>query len=325
MSNRRNYGLDVYRILCCFGVLTYHVMDDILGKTGASILYFMASYCVPGFFLLSGFLQGIRPTMTLDYVEGKIIGTMKKLFAWIILWSMLHFVNTGEIYDLWQQLTAGLVSGGILPVSWFLFTYCFLLFLVYPLWHLKNKYKKYFNIMAIIWIILLAADVGRELIFIRTQSLWLHLYIGYFAFGMALTDIFAWIKKAQIRKICIVIALNFLVITSAIYIYEITHEEIYMAPHQYYGRWFYSLWLMSLFCLCILIDIKNTAIQKVIKRIAGNTMVVYLGHLPILIYITGIYPLQNTGEAIGCIIFLFVLLFTCAECMKKLPLLRKMV
>ena len=34
MSNKRNYGLDIYRILCCIGVLTYHVMDDVLGKTG---------------------------------------------------------------------------------------------------------------------------------------------------------------------------------------------------------------------------------------------------------------------------------------------------
>lgn len=34
MSDKRNYGLDLYRILCCVGVLNYHVMDDVLGKGG---------------------------------------------------------------------------------------------------------------------------------------------------------------------------------------------------------------------------------------------------------------------------------------------------
>lgn len=92
--------------------------------------------------------------MTVDYIENKVIGTMKKLFAWIVLWSILHFIKTGEIYDLWKQLLAGLASDGILPVSWFLFTYSFLLFLGYPLWYLKNKYRKLFGIAMTIFIIL---------------------------------------------------------------------------------------------------------------------------------------------------------------------------
>ncbi len=40
MSNKRNYGLDIYRILCCIGVLTYHVMDDVLGKTGGVVVLY---------------------------------------------------------------------------------------------------------------------------------------------------------------------------------------------------------------------------------------------------------------------------------------------
>lgn len=34
MHVERNYGLDLYRIFCCIGVLTYHIMDDVLGKSG---------------------------------------------------------------------------------------------------------------------------------------------------------------------------------------------------------------------------------------------------------------------------------------------------
>ncbi len=326
MSDKRNYGLDLYRILCCVGVLNYHVMDDVLGKGGvAYFLYFAASYCVPGFFLLSGFLLGSRSNVTVDYIENKIIGTMKKLFAWIVLWSILHFIKTGEIYDLWKQLLAGLASDGILPVSWFLFTYSFLLFLGYPLWYLKNKYRKLFGIAATVWIMMLMADVGRGVIGFKTQSLWLHLYIGYFAFGMALTDVFSWADRRLQKRTCIIIASIIVALTSATYIYEFKSQPSYIAPHNYYGKWFYSLWLAGGFWLCTLFDLKNLMLQKKIQQIASDTMVVYLGHLPMLIYITGIHPLQSVWEAIGCVCTLFVLLVICAECMKKLPLLRKIV
>ena len=29
--NERNYGIDIFRILCCIGVLIYHTVDDVLG------------------------------------------------------------------------------------------------------------------------------------------------------------------------------------------------------------------------------------------------------------------------------------------------------
>lgn len=29
MDINRNYGLDIFRILCCIGVLCYHIMDDL--------------------------------------------------------------------------------------------------------------------------------------------------------------------------------------------------------------------------------------------------------------------------------------------------------
>lgn len=48
--NERNYGIDIFRILCCIGVLIYHTFDDILGVNGACIFYYGASFCVPGFF-----------------------------------------------------------------------------------------------------------------------------------------------------------------------------------------------------------------------------------------------------------------------------------
>ncbi len=109
--SKRNYGLDIYRILCCIGVLTYHIMDDVLGQSvWAKTLYFAASYCVPGFFLLSGFLLGMREKVTMEYCESKAYGIIKKLFAWIVFWVAVYFIKTGEMMDLWEMLWQALIA-----------------------------------------------------------------------------------------------------------------------------------------------------------------------------------------------------------------------
>ncbi|MCI9123309.1 MAG: acyltransferase [Eubacterium sp.] len=151
------------------------------------VFYFAASYCVPGFFLLSGYLLGQRERLSIEYVETKITEIMKKLFLWAVFWASAHFICTGEIIDLWGNITAAAGSGGILPTAWFLFTYCFLLLLGYPLQRLKQKQKGLFCTASMIWIVLLAFGFGSGLHDTRTQSLWLHLYAGYFCFGMSLS------------------------------------------------------------------------------------------------------------------------------------------
>ena len=34
--DNRNYGIDVFRIFCCIGVLNYHIMDDVLNSQGGN-------------------------------------------------------------------------------------------------------------------------------------------------------------------------------------------------------------------------------------------------------------------------------------------------
>jgi len=51
----RNYGLDIFRIMCCLGVLDYHIVGAYLNGTNVCSgegqeLYFLAAFCVPGFF-----------------------------------------------------------------------------------------------------------------------------------------------------------------------------------------------------------------------------------------------------------------------------------
>lgn len=322
--NDRNYGLDLYRIFCCLGVLTYHIMDDLIDtpyETVSKPIYFAASFCVPGFFLLSGYLCGIREELSKEYIESKIITIMKKLFGWIIFWSVIKYIHTKELLDIWWNLTAGMLSDGILPVAWFLFTYCFLMLLAYPLWNIYKMRPIAFFVFSSVYCLFLAFHIGDNLLKVYSQSLWLHLYLGYFCIGMSMNTIQC---KMQNRRACIV--LFFLhVLSILIYAFEVYHSEIYLLPHNYYGSYFYSVWLITGFSLCLLIPIQLPFLNKMFKHMSKNTFVVYLGHLPILQYFTSLRPIKNTLEGVFLIIIYFIGLELLAECFKKLPLLRKLV
>lgn len=323
---KRNYGIDIFRIMCCIGVLDYHIMDDVLWYGDfAKPIYFLASFCIPGFFLLSGYLVEEKERLTADYCERKVISVMSKLLGWVVFWTVMHFFRTGEIYEIWAQFTAGAKSGGILPVAWFLFTYCILMIAALPLNKLFHKIPLLFGFITIILMIALSLGVGSEIVSDKTQALWLHLYLGYFMLGMLLNQILNWAKHRLNPYVLGAVFVFISLVALGVFAFNVKNATIYLPPHQYYGKWYYTIWLLAIFCLMSMIEISNYRSQALIKRLAENTVVVYLGHLPILLYVTSIYSLQNTAMGIVFIIIFFVGLELTAEIFRKIPLLRKLV
>lgn len=322
----RNSGLDIFRLLCCLGVVGYHVLDDILAVSGdgAKLLYYACSFCVPGFFCLSGYLAGCKNELKLEYCEEKILSTVQKLFGWIVFWTVIHFVRTGELYDIWENLFQSVLSGGIEPVGWFLFTYCIIL-VVTPIAHrCVKKYPAIFCSAAIVWMIWIATGKLDFITNTKTQSLWFHLYLGYFLVGMACSCLYPKIYE-RFPKTASVAALAMAAVTSLFYYREVFVRQSAAWPHQHYGRWYYSLWLIALLFITLRINVQNKAVQEALRKMANNTFAVYLGHLPILLYVTSLKPLASLGEAVVCILLLFAATQMMAETFRKLPLLRKIV
>lgn len=329
----RNSGLDLFRILCCVGVLGYHILDDVVfsGNQSAILPYFLVSFCVPGFFLLQGFLLARHTTLSMEYCEQKIVHTIAKLTGWCIFWVVVHFIHTGELLSFWDQLRGSFLSDGMLPVGWFLFPYCLFVLLGYPLYHLQKRTPLAFELATFGWLILLAAvpDLqGRQL---GGQALWIPLYLGYFVAGMALSHIMETVSvrtadKRASRVLQGVLSAAICAASLAIYLHKaIFAAEGFQFPDHFYGSWYYTCWLISLFWLTSLLSVRHASIQLLLKRAAGNTFTVYLGHLPILIYLTGLSPLLHTHTALLYILLFFVGLQLLAEGFRRLPLLRKLV
>lgn len=274
---------------------------------------------------MSGYFLGEREELEIKYVENKVLGIMKKLFGWIIFWTVVHFIRVGEVYDLWENLTGGAVSRGILPTAWFLFTYCFLMILGYPFYHLRKKYGSFFDIGVLIWMVILASGFGKSMMQSCTQALWFHLYGGYFCLGMFFSRRMKSIEHMVKRKYQIVIVLCMNAICLAIYLFHVITDQFAFTPNSYYGKWYYSLWLFFFFWLFSLVRVENEVLQNLVSRMSSNALVTYLApHLPTL-YLLARIPLENAGMAVFLIILFFAGTQILAEGFRRIPLLRKLV
>lgn len=335
LTNDRNSGLDIFRILCCIGVLNYHVFDDILGigSWGGVILYYISSYCVSGFFILSGFLFSKKEALTFEYIENKIKTLVLKMCGWMLLLVALSLVKSSQVLDFPREVLSGAIMGGKLPVTWFLFTYMFLLVLAYPLYRIYKKTPRIFCIATFLLLFLISCGMSKNLMQTKIQTFWLPLYGGYFALGMALNYILQYLKnfdgfkskndKKIFNQILLWVLIIFFVVSSFVYANEIITQR--KSPHEYYSKWYYMIWLTCIFLFVQYIRVKNKTVYTILKRVASNTFTVYLAHLPILLLVTKRYPLNNFLDAVLMVIFLFITTNIIAEVFRLLPLLRKIV
>lgn len=328
MENQRCCGMDVFRILCCLGVLTYHTMQfapTVYGGGITTFLYYGASYCIPGFFLLSGYLLGYKQTMSVEYVERKLTDTITKLILWVAFWIVGLFILSGEVKDLWENVAMGINESGILPVAWFMFPYCIFLLLGYPLWYICKKSPRGFTAVSFLGILFLEFAVRAGQMTQGVQSRWLCLYFAYFTMGMALSYFFEWLTVRVSWKIQMSCASVFTVLSAMVYARSIQADAFLKTPHFYYGRWYYSIWLFSLFWLCKLLPIRSESVKRHLEAVSRNTMAVYLGHLPVLLKCIQYWPIDATWKAIVYLVALFIGFEILAEGFKKMPLFRILV
>ena len=327
MENNRCYGMDAFRILCCLGVLTYHTMQYAPATFGgiATLMYYGASFCVPGFFLLSGYLLGRRQTMSIEYIVRKLIDIITKLILWVGFWIVAFFILTGEVKDLWENVALSFNMKGILPVAWFLFPYCIFLVLAYPLWYIRKKGQMRFTAVSFICILFLEVAVKAGQMKTGVQSRWLCLYFTYFMLGMALPYFFEWLTMRVSWKIQFSFAGVFGLLSAVVLAKSIYADAFQRLPQFYYGRWFYSIWLFCLFWLCKLLSIRSERAKQCLAVASKNTMVVYLGHLPVLQTCIQYWPIDTTWKAMVYLIALFIGFEILAEGFKKMPLLSKLI
>ena len=326
ISNLKWGGVDLLKILACIGVLAYHVLDDTFafqnGQTVARILYFAASYCVPMFFTVSGYTYG-RSSFSMEYIEQKVLGILKKLFGWIIFWCVIYAFVYHEEHNPYIELIDGSFSGGVLPVSWFIFTLCLCWLFGWIFFNLRQKSSKIFYAVALLFLILMLIKrshlISVDIPFYDTgtQATWFLLYLTFFLTGIVLRDIqYIIIREKWVYKIGIVTAT---IIMTAVYVKMSSISGL--SPADYYGHWVYMIWFILLFITAMNVcPYKNW-----LHTLSKGTFSVYMWHLPVLLYITRYIPVTDAKRGLLMILLLFISGQAVYFLFRNYPLLRKMV
>lgn len=323
MDEERLIGLDFFRILCCIGVLCFHIFDDVLmfEGGGARILYFSFGFCVTGFFLLSGFLIGEKGIIEFEYYEKKIFGILKKVLGWIIVYALIHYVLYGEFINIWINYANAFIGQGVNPVCWFLLVYIVLLIVSPIIIKVIHKCPRVIFVVMLFWIIMLNTSFLDNLRNIYPMCLWFHVYACYFIIGIFISNF----EVNTISRKYIIASVVVFVICSFIYGYKVITSKVFYNPEAYYGRTYYLLWVVNLFILCKNLSVKNYILRYIIEKMSKNTWAVYLGHLPLLLFITSIKPISSTTNGVAMVLALFFIFQIISEIFKQLPVLRKIV
>ena len=324
---KRNYGLDIYRIFCCVGVLVYHIADDIYTNSTAKLLFFAVSFCVPGFFVLSGYFAGAKKEVSFESCEKKAGKTLLKLFGWVCFWCIIRFFRITEFLNPAEQFFLSFKSEGIVPVGWFLFTYSGLLIIEKPLNYLLNKCRAVFALITAALLVLNMFGILAPYIGGRVQAFHVHLFPVYFMAGMLIGSF----KDFKFKKK----ALNYIAIllfsagAAGSFVYLIKTADGFepgILPQTIYGTWFHTV---SLLCFFVLFSkmpfFKAKFARTALEKMSANTFCVYMMHLPVYMYFAMTYPVISMKWVVFYVAAMFVLAQIVAEIFKKLPILRKIV
>lgn len=160
MSRKRNYGIDILRLLCVITIFYFHVLTNLKCDFGIMGGYFrVGAICMTGFFMLSGYIlfDNYRQINLIEinnlktFYKKRFVALMPMYFIVCILWYI--FLNDETIvnnllllpieFSGTQMFYNGLFhfihNGGTWFVSCFIFAYLFFPMSSAVIKQLKNK------------------------------------------------------------------------------------------------------------------------------------------------------------------------------------------
>lgn len=299
MSNveiKRNYNLDLLKILACIAVVGLHTLNKDLSIVN-STLYYMCTFAVPVFFMTTGYIIWQRPNIKFGYSFSKIKSILRLVILWNIIFycceeiakSVLIIVGGGEniilfdILRLLKQILKSLVQKGIVWQFWYLgalmIVYFLLPFLSSYILDKKNRFNSCLLILIICSIIIqiLSYIQGTPIQenIIQTFRLWT--WLMYFMLGGVMFDIIEIIKNKISLKIHSLILVIF---TIWIVIYENVMGRV--ALHNLYAEYFYDsfstiIWVCCLFTFVMRLNLSKR-LEIIIPYLCNLTLGIYIVH-----------------------------------------------
>lgn len=328
---KRNLSLDVLKILACFSVVILHVFGRKM-NIGNSMIYYMATFAIPIFFMVNGFLLMNKEVITYQYVMKKIIRMIVVIIVWNIIIALGNFVIKQELINPIIESIKNLIQQGTFYQFWF-FGSLMLLYSILPKLHkwLKENKRTYQIVLITLFFICIAIDViniiwgirGEEIItskIIQTFRLWTWLF--YFLLGGYIGKYDLEIKYKERLNFK---AMGIMIISFVILYQYLIGKYIFK---DFHAEYFYDNIFIMLYSVLIFKGMLSKKCEKyhgMIEKISNCIMGIYILHPFIIRLIGKFYNYENT------MVNLFVLLLTIGMSMlisiiiTKIPKLKKMI
>lgn len=328
----RNLSLDILKILACFSVVILHVFGR---KTnmGNIIFYYLATFAIPIFFMVNGFLQMNKENITYNYVIKKIVKIIIIIVTWNVLISLKNIIISKEFINPIIGTMKSLLQQGTFYQFWF-FGSLIIIYSILPKLHqfVSNNKKAYQTILLMLFFVCLIVDIiniilgikGEEIFtskIIQTFRLWTWMF--YFLLGGYIGRYNLKIKhklNLDSKMIGIIIILFTVLYQYCIgkYVFKNFHAE-----------YFYDNVLVIIYVILVWGSLyKNTGYEKyavIIGNINRYIMGIYILHPFIIRLISKFYNYENP------IVNIIVCLLTVAICtvismlISKLPKFKKII
>lgn len=327
---KRNLSLDVLKLLACFSVVILHVFGRKI-NLGNSIFYYIATFAIPVFFMVNGFLLINKEVITYKYVIKKIIRMIVVIIAWNVILSFGNLVINHELINPFIDSIKNLIQQGTFYQFWF-FGSLMILYSILPKLHkwLKDNKKTYQIILIILFFICIVIDITNiilgikgERIFtsriIQTFRLWTWLF--YFLLG-------GYIGKYNLEKKYKEI-LNFKILGIVIMSFAILYQYLIgkCIFKDFHAEYFYDNIFIILYSGLIFtggLNKKRSKYYRMIETINSSIMGIFILHPFVIRLISKFYDYENT------IVNILVFVLTVTICMfvsmiiAKIPKLKKL-
>lgn len=331
MEVKRNLSLDVLKLLACFSVVVLHVFGRKI-NIGNSIFYYIATFAIPVFFMVNGFLLINKEVITYQYVIKKIIRMIVVIVVWNIILSLGNFIIKQEFINPFIDSIKNLIQQGTFYQFWF-FGSLMILYSILPKLHkwLKDNKKTYQIILIILFFICIVIDITNIILGIKGESIFtsriiqtfrLWTWLFYFLLG-------GYIGKYNLEKKYEEI-LNFKILGIVIMSFAILYQYLIgkCIFKDFYAEYFYDnifIILYSGFIFTGGLNKKRDKYYRMIETINSSIMGIFILHPFVIRLISKFYDYENT------IINIFVFVLTVAICMfvsmiiAKIPKLKKII
>ena len=328
---KRELWVDLLKIICAFLVIILHAVSYGIWEKDLSpstIIYYIGTFAIPLFFMISGYLQLRKDNIDYKYVFKKI----KKILIVVVCWNFIEYLK--QVYagnSIMPFVTSynSLLQRGYFYHFWYLGSLIILYLLLPILNKLFKKQPKYFIIFTIIMTILcvsidifniITCNINGILVkdrVIQTYRLWT--WVTYYCLGGCITKL----NNYKISKRTHLLIMIGLIIITLGYEYMFAlklYNNLY--AENFYDSLLVLVTSFTIFTYFRRITINNKDISDFIILLSSLTMGIYIIHKTVLEYFI---ITDNNYMNLMVAISVFILSTTISFVISKIPKIKELI